>query len=54
MAAVIDDLRARQHADGVHQLLLQRAARFATAHCQGSTETWMAPGAPCPPTDLIA
>ena len=23
-------------------------------HVQGSTETWMAPGAPSPPTDLMA
>ncbi len=30
-----------------------RAAR-TRRYFHGITETWMAPGAPCPPTDLIA
>jgi hypothetical protein len=42
---LIDDLRVLQHPDGVDELLV---------YFQGITETWMAAGAPWPPTDLIA
>ena len=47
MASVVDHLGVRKHAHGIHELLLQ-------GHCQGITETWIAPGAPWPPTDFIA
>src|SRR5262245_47756867 len=54
VTAVIDDVRARQHANRIDQLLLDVEWSDVWLHFQGSTATWMAPGAPCPPTDLMA
>ena len=48
MAAVVDELRVREHADGVDE-----SGDYAVA-LHGITDTWIAPGAPWPPTDLIA
>jgi len=50
---VIDDLRGREHADGVGELLFDLLG-MPRAHRHGMTVTWIAPGAPWPPTDLIA
>ncbi len=33
---------------------LRELSPLTLAHFQGYTETWMAPGAPSPPTDLMA
>ena len=54
VAAVVDLSGLLEHPDGIDQLAFQLLGLRPSVHSQGSTETWIAPGAPCPPTDLMA